>query len=161
MDNANSTAVSTDVRFDDSVLADITSWADAIALLTDNGIAIESTSDYGTGFHVVDKSSLVGVPFLIIEWAFNTSAKFKDENGEPLVFVSALAVTKHNEKVIFNDGSTGIRKQLADITDRRISQGHPTPNKGLAVANGLVRSDYTFLDGNGVEQEGTTYYLSE
>jgi len=141
--------------FTDSILAKITSFDDASAMLASTGIAVESMSDYGTGFSVVDKGKLVGVPFLILEWRFNKSEL--NEDG----FVSVAAVTKHDDKVIFNDGSSGILAQLRMVTAQRIERKHPTPQAGLIVADGLTKSDYTYTDDKGKSIPATTYYLSE
>jgi len=141
--------------FTDSILAKITSFDDATAMLDSTGIALESMSDYGTGFSVVDKAKLVGVPFLILEWRFNSS-ELNDDG-----FVSVAAVTKHNDKVIFNDGSSGVLAQLRMVTEQRTERNHPTPQAGLIVQDGLTKSDYTYTDDKGKSIPATTYYLSE
>jgi hypothetical protein len=141
--------------FTDSILAKITSFDDAKGMLDSTGIVLESMSDYGTGFSIMEKSKLVGVPFLILEWRFNNSDL--NEGG----FVSVAAVTKHDDKVIFNDGSTGILAQLRMVTEQRTERKHPTPQAGLIVADGLTRSDYSYTDDKGKTIPASTYYLSE
>lgn len=140
-------------------LRDVKSLDDAFALMDSFG-GMESFSDYGTGFEVLDrndKDRLVKNPFAILEWRFTKSREYNSD------FVSMLIVTENGEKFIVNDGSTGICKQLRAITDERIRVGRPYPQQGLAVKNGLRRSDYTTtLNVNGVEKEieASTYYLS-
>ena len=146
-------------KFDDATLRDIGSFQDALALLALNEIDAESIEEYGTGFTVLktaDKARLVGVPLILIEWTFN-----KSSYGEA-PFVSLMAVTKSSEKVIINDGSTGIAKQLLDITNERVSRGHRHPQMGLAVPNGLSVSEYKWVDpSDGKEKPATTFYLAE
>jgi hypothetical protein len=63
-----------------------------------------------------DKASLVGVPMFFIQWRFNSG-----DLGE---FVSIEAITKADgRKVVINDGSTGIRDQLMELTTTRILKG--------------------------------------
>jgi len=130
-----STDISQRSTFTDETLAAIQSFEDAMRLARDNGIPSESMADYGTGFKVVDKESLVGTDFLILEWRFNEG----DYEGD---FVSVTAVTKHNEKVIFNDGSTGVCAQLNMVTAQRKEKKHPTPQAFLGVPGGLTVSQY-------------------
>ena len=142
--------------FNDDSLAEISSLSDALAALEGHGATAESMADYGNGFSVVDdKRRLVGVPFVILEWRFN------DSDMSDLPFVSATAVTQTGEKVIINDGSTGVRDQLLRITKRRLERGHPTPAAGLMVPKGLTESNYTFTDADGKDRPATTFYLSE
>lgn len=148
--------------FSDDVLSRMASFDDAIAAFDSAGIKAESITDYGTGFSVLqDKRSLIGVPFAILEWRFNTSEKFTDENGNPLVFVSAEIYTKHNEKWILNDGSTGIAAQLRRVTDSRVERKHAFPQAGLLVEKGLTVSEYTYTDAKGAKSQAETFYLAE
>lgn len=148
--------------FNDDVLSRMSSFEDAIAAFKDAGIAPESVSDYGTGFSILEnKAALLGVPFVILDWRFNVSEKFTDENGEPLHFVSAEVFTKHNEKWILNDGSTGIAKQLRAVTDARIERKHPAPQTGLLCEKGLTVSEYDYTDEKGRKSQASTYYLAE
>lgn len=140
--------------FSDDELHDITDWNSGLSLLERSGMAGENFSDYGTGFKVVDKDNLKGVPLMILEWRFN--------NGDFGEFVSATAVAKDGRKVIINDGSTGIAAQLRRVTDTRVKNNHPNPQAALLVENGLTRSDYTYTDPKTQEQKAAvTYYLSE
>lgn len=164
---AKGSTVTTDVdvyrngsAIDKDALSEVSDFASALQTLADAGVINESISDYGTGFTVVDKNRLVNVPFVIMEWRFN-EGDFKNENGENVEFVSVAVVTKNGDKWVINDGGTGIAEQLRSVTRKRVEKKHGTPQNGLLVPAGLVRSDYTFVDAKGIEQPGTTYYLSE
>lgn len=136
--------------WDDESLRNISSFSDAMdAALAMGGV--EDYNDFGTGFSVVDKASLIGQAFVILEWRFH--------KGDFGVFVSAAAVTEDGRKVVINDGSTGICQQLLDVTDQRETRGAPNPQANLIVRNGIRASDYTYTDDKGNEIPATTYYL--
>lgn len=138
----------------ESDLASINSLDDLLVLMDSTG-GVDSVDDYGTGFEILkDKNRLIDNPFAIAEWRFSPSKQYGGE------FVSALVVTKAGEKLILNDGGTGICDQLRTITDRRISAGRRNPQTGLLVSRGLRRSDYTYEDEKGAQIEASTYYLA-
>lgn len=143
--------------FEDSELAEIRTMKDVDAILEMIGAEVDDFSEYGSGFAITDKATLVGVPLKILEWRFNSG----DMGG----FVSFAAVTGDGRKVIVNDGSTGIRNQLETVTIQRRAKGAVFPQHGLNVPHGLTRSDYTKLLPNPqrpdelVETRATTYYL--
>ncbi len=58
------------------------------------------------GAALTEKEDLLSVPFIITRLTFRTSDKSEAE------YVSVEATTVKNEHVVFNDGSTGIRRQL-------------------------------------------------
>lgn len=139
--------------FDDAQLATITTFDEAVEALT-SATVIDDFDDFGNGFVVLDtkdKRRLEGVPFLIVEWRMNAG-----ENGE---FVSAAIVTKHNEKLILNDGSLGIKEQLKSIAEARRANGHQNPQAGLMVKGGLKGKTYQ-TTANGQEITATTYRLA-
>lgn len=162
--DASSLANAAPTLFGDAQLAAIGSFEDAARLLSDNNVAAEFASDYGTGFKVVDKATLIDKPFLILEWRFNAGDFGSD-------FVSVAAVTKSNDKVIFNDGSTGVRKQLETVTAQRLAKGHAHPQAGLLCENGLTKTSYYFNSKTGetssAPQTGdgwgpaSTYYIAD
>lgn len=148
----------------DADLAGITSYEDAARLLDSLGATPVSVEDYGNGFKVVEKDTLIGVGFVIIQ------AHFRDgEFGDG--FVSLECVTKNNDKVVINDGSTGIFAQCQMIIAQRTEKGDPTPDMGIIVPNGLTKSAYYRnkdtgetktikpADGKGWEP-ANTFYLS-
>jgi len=152
--------VSRRIEFSDETLAGIRSFSDAIGVLKDSGIVPESASDYGTGFHVADKATLVGVPFVALAWRFNTGA-YERAPGEVGDFVSVECVTERGDKVVINDGSTGICRQLRAITDQREMRGHATPQHGLLCERGLAKSEYEYVDDKGRKSPAATYYLAD
>jgi len=126
------------VKFNESELTDISSFQDALALLDAAGISGESVADYGSGFAVVEKETLIGTPMVAVQWRFH-AGDFGD-------FVSVEAVTEAGKKVVFNDGAktSGIRAQLEAITQARLKAGHKAPYAGLGIPNGLTMTDYYF-----------------
>lgn len=80
---------------------------------------------------MVEKDDLVGQPIIILSWAFNDGDYGRGK------FVSVTCMTKANELVLFNDGSTGIFDQLEQYTDKHKSQRGP-----ILCRKGLTRSDY-------------------
>lgn len=138
----------------ESDLRAISSVDDAFALMDSFG-GVESFDDYGTGFEIIDdKDRLVGNPFVVVEWRFTKS---KEYGGE---FVSMAIVTKSGEKLIVNDGSTGVCAQMRRVTDERVKSGRRAPQTGLMVSRGLRRSDYTYTDDKGNQIAAKTYYLA-
>ena len=153
-----STVENSGTVFTDSILASMGSWEETLAVFEGAGVGIESIEDYGSGFKLLnDKSRLVGVPLLVIEWRFTASKKYVNDAGEPSEFVSAMVITKHGDRYILNDGSTGIAAQLRMVQDQRTAKGHSNPQVGLMVADGLTRSEYLNADG----VPGVTFYLAE
>jgi hypothetical protein len=108
---------------------------------------IVSAAEYGTGFEVLDKDAkgqLVGVPFIVLDWTLN-----EGDFGE---FVSLRLVTQDNRKLIVNDGSTGIAKQIREIAE-------VGEQRALYVKKGLRRSDYEYTAKDGSKKPATTFYL--
>lgn len=108
--------------------------------------AKQTTTLEESGNVVQDKDLLIGVPMLIVETRFTISKQY----GTP--FVSVTAMLKTGEVIIFNDGSTGICKQLDGI--------EVSPEKPLHVPGGLRRSDYDVEGPNKTMIKASTYYLS-
>lgn len=117
-------------QFDDSDLRAITTFEEAFALAeTMFGEVTDISQELGNGFTLItDKSVLVNKPFVIISCAFN--------DGDFGSFASIAAVTKDNEKYIFNDGSTGVHNQLFELARTTKRTG------GFMAPSGLSQSDY-------------------
>lgn len=134
--------------FDPDTIREVSTFDEALDLaLGEYGELVDASDEIGTGVELVnkDKDSLIGVKLVILELRYNES-----DIGE---FVSALAVTEHGRKVVINDGSEGIYKQLKTWSDRTGRRG------GLLVKAGLRRSDYKKeVDGKLIP--ATTYYLN-
>lgn len=132
--------------FSDDDLRSISGFDDARELVRSSGIPTAKASDFGNGFSVVtDKIRYVGMPLIILSWRFS-----EGEFGE---MVSLMVVTETGEKVIINDGSTGICAQLREITNRGFS-GAMWCEKGLRVSN------YSYDDGKGAPRQASTFYIA-
>lgn len=127
-------------------LRKINSLQDAAAFLIASGVEIHSTKEYGDGFEVTDKKELVNKEFLILEWQLK-----KGDHG-PMAVVHA--VTVDGSKVIFVDGSTGVKEDLLRI------EAASGATQGIHVPKGLTVSEYTFVDDSGNSTPAKTYYLS-
>lgn len=146
--------VATKSLFSDEQLAAITSWSDAEKLVASIGVPVENFDDYGTGFKVLeDKAKLVKEPFVILEHRFS--------QGDKGTFVSCVIVVKStNQKLIVNDGSTGIRDQLLTVDAKRTEKGIDV-RIPIVVPNGLRVSEYDYTDEKtGEVSRAKTFYLS-
>lgn len=125
---------------------DIT-YADVARALDASGEVV-SAQEFGSGFSVLDtkeKGRLVGVPFIILDWQFN-----EGDNGQ---FVSLRVITQANEKLVINDGSTGIYRQLMEIADTG-------EERAVFCKRGLRVSNYDYTDPKTQEKKpASTYYL--
>jgi len=137
--------------FQDEELRTLDSFDAALALVAEEFGTVESVDEeIGDGFSLVDdKSELIGLPMILMEWTFNDG-----EFGGQFVSVRAVAKLKNGQpwKVIFNDGSTGILAQLQEYTSRKGRNG------GLVVKRGLRVSNYEYDDGTG-PKPAKTFYL--
>lgn len=122
-------------------------YADVAKTLADAGEMV-SAAEFGTGFSLLDgkeKGRLVGVPFIILDWQIN--------EGDFGPFVSLRLITNGSEKLIVNDGSSGICKQMQEI----VESGN---TKAIFVKKGLRKSDFEYTDPKtGEKKPATTYYL--
>lgn len=91
---------------------------------------------------VVSKEELVGIPFIITEWEAKT--------GELGTYVVIRAVTQSNNRIVFADGSTGIKDQLLAFGIQ---------DKPILIHKGLRVSNYTYEDEEGKRIPASTYYL--
>lgn len=101
---------------------------------------------------LVQKGTLIAVPFLAVNWRFN--------DNETGTFVSVEFMSQAGDRGVFNDGGTGVMAQLAAITAERESAGHKFPTSGRLVRKGLRVSRYSFTNEKGKEQQAETYYLA-
>ena len=89
-----------------------------------------------------DKEQLVGRPFLALSWTFR-----QGDMGE---YCSVELVTAQNERLVINDGSTGVCAQLRKLTD----EGE---DRALLVTRGLRVSEYEKEIGGKVTKARTFY----
>ena len=109
---------------------------------------------------LTDKDKLVGRAFLAVQWKFHQS---KEYLGSEYVSVYVITQDSLNGETHFviNDGSTGIARQLRELTDDRELSNHPNPFSGALVKGGLKLSEYDRTDEKGtIIGKGRTYYLS-
>lgn len=143
----------------DTELNSITTIEDAIQALgvTDpSGLAWDASP----WTLLTDKDKLVGRAFLAVQWKFHQS---KEYLGSEYVSVYVITQDSLNGETHFviNDGSTGIARQLRELTDNRVDAKHKTPYGGALVKGGLKLSEYDRTDEKGtVIGKGRTYYLS-
>jgi hypothetical protein len=133
--------------FTEEALADINSFAD---VLKHTGNVVNISDVLGNGFSVVDdKTALIGVEFVVVKYA-----EHKSETTGGL-FATMHVITSKNEKLIVNDGSTGICAQLRELAEK---QGTVCP---LYVPRGLRVSNFTYKDEKtGAEKKAATFYLN-
>ena len=141
--------------FDTGKLVDMQSWDDLAEIFDEAGVELSFADKVlGDGFAILDtkdKMTLIGKPMALLEWRFNEGSMGR--------FVSIRAVVKAGKnntdirKVIINDGSTGIMRQLDQFTAQTGKQS------GLIVVRGLRVSQYKYEDANGVQRDAETYYL--
>jgi len=107
------------------------------------------------GLNLVDKSDLVGRPFLIESVWFETGQRAVE-------YVYVQAQFESGEQFTFNDSSTGVFRQIeSHLTKKgtKPEQGQTVPMR-LVIPNGLRVSEYEVRDDRGREKKSKTYYLT-
>lgn len=147
-------------RFTEEQLSEVRSFDDALAALNRTGAATVDAADLGSGFALfttdADKRTLVGVPFIILEFMFNVG-DIIDQAGNKKLFSTAYVVTRDGRKVIVNDGGTGIFVQLEGLAKKYDKLG--LPYGGVVCKHGLRESKYMYKDDKGVQTPASTFYL--
>jgi hypothetical protein len=155
---ANSTDVVIPNRYSDEELTNITNIGDVNKLFAQYGVSADTIANYGTGFTVVKKDTLINKKLVILEWHFYPSDK------GPGDMVTVHAFTNEGDKVIFNDGSSGVREQLRRVMNTRMKNGvdEATACRALYVNGGLKSRTYDWTDPDtGEISKATTFDLSE
>jgi hypothetical protein len=98
-----------------------------------------------TDWRLVEKESLIGVPFFVHTFRFNESSIGKDRE-----FVSVQVVTEDDRRLVFNDGSTGVYAQAKEFVEQYHRVG------GLVCKDGLRVSKYVHPEFGPAE----TFYLT-
>lgn len=138
-------------------LGAIESYADAEAAFNSDFVSFSVGGDYD----LVDKSTLVGVPFIVLRWRFTVPAegkpRYSTENNPDGEFVSVECITDKDQKVVFNDGSSGVYAQLKAVSSTGRQQGGKC-NQGLRVSE----YEYESVDKRGkvVMLPARTFYLT-
>lgn len=135
-------------------LKGIQSFEDAIALAQEIYGELASSDELGNGFVMVEKETLLGVPFVVVDTSVKPSEKFK-RDGQPSLWAIIRAVTKDHKKVIITDGSTGLCQQIIQWRTEKGKTG------GFMAFHGLRKSEYEYTDEKGNTSPATTYYIDE
>lgn len=118
--------------FDDALLRGIATFEDAVKLTAEVWGGITPAGEHiGNGFSVLpneQKSRLIGVGFIILT--------MKMHDGDYGEYASMLIVTANNDRLILNDGSTGIYYQARTLIEVTGKSG------GIHVPDGLRLSEY-------------------
>lgn len=132
------------------------SFADAFKALEALGGTVEHAADVlADEWPLVEKDSLVNVPFVATQWAISNP-----EGSEHGQYIVMRGVTKEGARFRISDGGTGIMNQLVTLTQKRMAQGHAAPNVGLLCAKGLRVSQYNTTDAAGKSIKAETYYIN-
>jgi hypothetical protein len=122
--------------------------------LGSEGVVVEEF-DGGSDWDLVgDKADLIGIPFVIAMTRFND---VKNKKGESTgkQFVSVCCFKEDGTKIVFNDGSTGVMKQLITYADKH------KRTTGIMCKKGLRVSEYEYTDKDtGEVTDAKTYYIA-
>jgi hypothetical protein len=146
-----------EIAIPDAGSREIDSWDEVAQLLAEDPEAVVILDDY---VKLDDKNQLLNTPFFINRWWF-TEGDMTNEQGEPTGFAVMRIIvsrkvhtpTGESDKVIVTDGSTGIYKQLRQITQKKQQTG------AMIVRHGLRVSQYTTETAEGIKQ-AETFYLT-
>jgi hypothetical protein len=126
---------------------EVGNWDEAVAAL--GNVVFNSTEEFGDGSVKVGKEQLLGVRFLLLEFTFHVDKKTNRE------YVNVLLMAENGKKAWFNDGSTGIYRQLKHFEKKRMLTG------GILCESGLRVSEYEHTDERtGEVSMASTYYLA-
>lgn len=140
------TDVSTSSDLDNNPLLKVESFDELLSNQTAN--VIRGASLIGDGFALTKKEDLVGIPMIVIDWEFLIDEK----SGREYATVRAILKTDGvNNKVRFNDGSTGVLAQCKEMEEAGVVPGTP-----VFFGGGLRASNYV-KEGVG---DATTYYFA-
>jgi hypothetical protein len=89
------------------------------------------------GYAVVEKDELVKKPFIV------TGVTFRESDQNNTGYVSLEATTADNEKVVINDGSTGI---LAQIVHLAVTRGVFLPDADTALKDDVSLAELVNTD---------------
>ncbi|MBX8644805.1 MAG: hypothetical protein KIY12_08825 [Thermoplasmata archaeon] len=117
------------------------------AKLAELGYTLHEAEEFGGGVPRLDKNSLVGVPFVIVDIKRLESDKFGRE------YFFCHVVTEDGREGYFTDGGVGIPETLNQFIDKTGQLG------GLVCRNGLSRSSYD-ADSESGRPAGVTYYIA-
>lgn len=161
-DTAATDVVKSDFLSEES-LRNIGSIADAIAVAeAAYGPAVSAEEELGDGFTLVkDLTKFMDVPVVILEWTFRPG----DFGKTYVSFRFVAQMSTGIFKGVYNDGGTGIRKQLTMYTDRTGRMGALTVRGGFRVSEyDTIKSGEPWKEGVHAPSEkagkGKTWYLN-
>lgn len=120
------------------------------------GVKVTDSAIYSGG-EVVEKSELVGVPFVVMDWETHQSTTQTRLDEDNMIRPAEFAVVKVRTQrgpVIFTDGGTGILPVLEGHLEATGSKA------GLLSKRGLRASEYVKKLDNGTTTDAVTYYFS-
>lgn len=145
------------VKLSPEDLREIDTFGDAVDILRDKGVISDGELFDLTGFGLLpgdQKHTLVGVPFLILEFQIKPGIHSDD-------YAEILLVTTTDQRWRLRDSSLGIKNQLKEILAERIAAGYPHPNMNIHVRKGLYYREFDYHDTKtGKVSKPRTYYLS-
>lgn len=113
-----------------NTLPDFQTLQEAVSYFNANEGVVDIADFLGDGFTLIrDKEQLVNIPFLILDW------NWINDPATARTYASVRVITSDNRRLRFNDGSTGIARQLENLE----TQGIKT---GVRVSGGIAKSEY-------------------
>jgi hypothetical protein len=133
-----------------------------------------ANADVVEGRPLTDKASLIGLPHILTSVAFRKGTKDREGNQHDYVSCEYTTVTEVPIEGVYNDGSTGVRRQIvAYLADKGvIDEGYKTdPDISVWVESEDPDPEFTirFLAPRGLRvskysndftDEAETYYLA-
>jgi hypothetical protein len=144
------------VRLTPTDLREIDTFADAVDILRAKGVITDKQMFDLTGFGLLpgdQKHTLLGIPFLILEFNIRPGLKGDD-------YADILLVTTTDQRWRLRDSSLGIKEQLKELLRDRIASGISYPNMNVHVRKGLYFREFAYHDTeSGKTTNPRTYYL--
>lgn len=109
-------------------------------------VGVKTVSQLTGNPSLIDKESLKGVPFIIVDFTVRLGDYIRAGSDEKSDYISVTVKTVDNELLVFNDGGVGIMGQLASTTMQDLP---------IYCPNGLRASEY-----DGPYGPASTYYLT-
>jgi len=151
----NKTEVSITGEMTDDLAASFSTLEDALAYFN-AGVGVVAVEDVlGDGYEILrDKSRLVNMPFLIIDW--------KEILGDTGPYTTIRLITSDARRYRLSDGSSGIHKQLSTMTSQHGLSGGVSVKGGLRKSTFWLDRDDRVVDADDPDatRMASTYYLN-
>jgi hypothetical protein len=135
-----------------------TSWDELEAAFADTGGILTFE---GSPWKVIDKDTLLGVPFMIADVRLWHSSKFDNDAVSVQLLTKEPLPGDDRPMYVINDGSTGLMQQVLGMIQR---SGRKS---GISCPNGLRKSEYEVEVSDPFEPDkapkkiaATTYYVA-